>query len=110
MVRQSNTEILTDGDLKLAMETKIPLPEDQSEVENVISGKTDLSYTVAVEVVPQIALADFKAIKLEKIVADVSDLEVDEGVRRLAVHNRKNTARPEGAKAESSVCCIISFM
>ena len=59
------------------MEPKITLPEDKSEVESVISGKTDLSYTIAVEVVPKIALADFKAIKLEKIVADVSDADVD---------------------------------
>src|SRR5258708_22311299 len=101
MVRETNTKILTDRGLKLAMEPKIALPEDQSEVENVISGKTDLSYTVAVEVVPQIALADFKAIKLEKIVADVADLEVYEGGRRLAEQNRTYTARPEGAKAES---------
>ena len=109
MVRETNTKILTDRGLKLAMEPKITLPEDQSEVENVISGKTDLSYTVAVEVVPQIALADFKAIKLEKIVADVADLEVDEGVRRLAEQNRTYTARPEGAKAESGDRVIISF-
>src|SRR5216683_711082 len=109
MVRETNTKILTDRGLKLAMEPKITLPEDQSEVENVISGKTDLSYTVAVEVVPQIALADFKAIKLEKIVADVADLEVDEGVRRLAEQNRTYTARPEGATAESGDRVVISF-
>jgi trigger factor len=109
MVRETNTKILTDRGLKLAMEPKITLPEDQGEVENVISGKTDLSYTVAVEVVPQIALADFKAIKLERIVADVADLEVDEGVRRIAEQNRAYAARPEGAKAESGDRVIISF-
>jgi trigger factor len=109
MVRETNTKILTDRGLKLAMEPKITLPEDKSEVENVISGKTDLSYTVAVEVVPQIALADFKAIKLERIVADVADLEVDEGVRRIAEQNRAYAARPEGAKAESGDRVIISF-
>jgi trigger factor len=109
MVRETNTKILTDRGLKLAMEPKITLPEDKSEVENVISGKTDLSYTVAVEVVPQIVLADFKAIKLEKIVADIADLEVDEGVRRIAEQNRTYTARPEGAKAESGDRVIISF-
>jgi trigger factor len=109
MVRETNTKILTDRGLKLAMEPKITLPEDQGEVENVISGKTDLSYTVAVEVVPQIVLADFKAIKLEKIAADVADLEVDEGVRRIAEQNRAYTARPEGATAESGDRVVISF-
>jgi trigger factor len=109
MVRETNSKLLTDRGLKLAMEPKITLPEDTSEVDDVISGKTDLSYTISVEVVPQIALADFKTIKLEKLVADVTDLEVDEGVRRLAEQNRTYTARPEGAKAESGDRAIISF-
>jgi len=78
-------------------------------VENVISGKTDLSYTVAVEVVPQIALADFKAIMLEKLVADITDLDVDEAVRRLAEQNRTYTAKPEGAQAESGDRVVVSF-
>ena len=109
MVRETNSKIVTDRGLKLAMEPQVRLPEDQSEVEQVITGKTDLSYTIAVEVVPQIALADFKAIKLEKIVADVTDLDVDEGVRRLAEQNRTYAARPDGATAESGDRVTISF-
>ena len=84
LVRETNAKIVTDRGLKLAMDPKVTLPEDTVEVESVITGKTDLSYTMAVEVVPQIALADFKAIKLEKLVADVADADVDEGVRKIA--------------------------
>jgi trigger factor len=109
MVRETNAKIITDRGLKLAMEPRITLPEDTGEVEGVISGKTDLSYTVAVEVVPQIVLADFKTIKIEKVVADVSDLDVEEGVRRIAEQNRAYTARPEGSKAESGDRIVISF-
>jgi trigger factor len=109
MVRETNSKIVTDRGLKLAMEPQVSLPEDKGEVEQVITGKTDLSYTVAVEVVPQITLTDFKAIKLEKIVAEVTDLDVDEGVRRLAEQNRTYAARPDGAKAESGDRVIISF-
>src|SRR5579871_5985699 len=60
LVKETNAKIVNDHGLKLAMEPRITLPEDKEEVEKVISGKTDLSYTVAVEVVPQITLADFK--------------------------------------------------
>jgi trigger factor len=109
MVRETNSKIVTDRGLKLAMEPQVSLPDDKSEVEQVITGKTDLSYTMAVEVVPQITLADFKAIKLEKIVAEVTDLDVDEGVRRLAEQNRTYAPRPDGAKAESGDRVIISF-
>jgi trigger factor len=109
MVRESNAQIVTDRGLKLAMEPKITLPEDKGEVENVLSGNADLSYTVAVEVVPAIALPDFKTIKLEKMVAEVTDLDVDEAVRRLAEQNRTYTAKPEGAKAESGDRVVMSF-
>jgi len=109
MVRETNAKIITDRGLKLAMEPRITMPEDKGEVEDVISGKTDLSYTVAVEVVPQIKLADFKAIKLEKIVADIADLDVDEGIRRLAEQNRTYTAKPEGATAEMGDRVVMSF-
>src|SRR6266849_9284169 len=44
-----------------------------------------------------------------KIVTDVADLDVDEGVRRLAEQNRTYTARPEGARAESGDRVVISF-
>jgi trigger factor len=109
MVRETNAKIVTDRGLKLATEPRITLPEDSGEVENVISGKTDLSYTVAVEVVPQISLADFKAIRLERLVADVADSEVDDGIRRIAEQNRTYTARPEGARAESGDRVVASF-
>ena len=79
---------MTDRGLKLAMEPKTTLPEDRGEIEGVISGKTDLAYTVAVEVVPQIAIADFKSIELERLVADVADEDVEAALQRLAEQNR----------------------
>jgi trigger factor len=108
-VRETNAKIVTDRGLKLAMDPKVTLPEDTGEVENVISGKTDLSYTIAVEVVPQIALADFKAIKLERLVADVADAEVEEGINRIAEQNRPYKAKAEGGAAESGDRVIVSF-
>ena len=65
LVRETNAKIVSDRGLKLAMDPKITMTEDKDEIESVIEGKTDLAYTVAVEVVPPITLADFKSIKLE---------------------------------------------
>jgi trigger factor len=109
VVRETNSKIVTDRGLKLAMEPKTTLPEDQGEIEGVISGKTDLAYTVAVEVVPQIPIADFKSIELERLVADVADEEVDAALQRLAEQNRAFKARPGGGKAESGDRVVISF-
>ncbi len=59
-IRDTNTKIFTDGGFRLATEPKITMPTEQSEVEEVLSGKTDLTDTVAIEVVPTIQPADFK--------------------------------------------------
>lgn len=109
VVRETSSQVVTDRGLKLAMDPKITLPEEKEEIEGVISGKADLSYTVAVEVVPQIALADFKALKLEKLVADVTEEEVDAAVTRLAEQNRTFTERPAGGTAETGDRVVISF-
>jgi len=107
VVRETSSQIVTDRGLKLAMEPKITLPEDAGTIEGVINGKSDLSYTVAVEVVPQIALADFTAIKLERPVADVAEEDVDTALRSLAEQTRTYTAK--AGAAESGDRVTISF-
>jgi trigger factor len=109
LVRETNARIVSDRGLKLAMEPRVTLPEDKEEVESIIAGKVDFSYTVAVEVVPQITLADFKAVKLERIMAEVTDADIDDGIRRLAEQSRTYTPRPEGAKAETGDRVITAF-
>ena len=42
------------------------MPEEEDAVEELIDGKTDLAYTMALEIVPPITLADFKNIKLDQ--------------------------------------------
>jgi trigger factor len=56
-VREANSKIVTDNGLKLATEPKVVLPTEEGAIEGVIEGKTDLSYTVEMEIVPPITLA-----------------------------------------------------
>src|SRR5215475_3406841 len=53
LVRETNAKIVNDRGLKLAMEPRVTFPEDKDEVEKIIAVDGDLSYTMAVEVVPQ---------------------------------------------------------
>ena len=109
VVRETNGQIVIDHGLKLAMEPRTTLPEDKDEVENVINGKADLAYTLAVEVVPKIEIADFKSLELEKPVADVADTDVDAALQKLAEENRAYKARSEGGRAESGDRVMVSF-
>jgi trigger factor len=108
-VREANAKIVTDRGLRLVRDPQVTLPTDEKAVEQVIEGKSDLSYTVAIEVMPPIELADFKGLKLERPIAEVTDAEVDEAVNRLAEQNRPFAAKPEGAKAESGDRVVIDF-
>ena len=108
-IRDTNTKIFTERGFRLASEPKVTMPTEQKEVEELLSGKSDLTYTVAIEVVPPIALADFKSFKVEKPVVEVTDGDVDEAVKRIADQSRPYAAKAEGAKAETGDRLTISF-
>jgi trigger factor len=106
-VREANDKIVNEHGFKLATEPKVVLPTEEGTVEQVIAGKSDLAYTVEMEIVPPIALADFKTIKLERLVADVTDAEVDEALQALAEQNRP--FQPKAEAAEKGDRVTISF-
>lgn len=108
-IRDTNTQIFTDRGFRLATEPKITMPTEQKEVEELLAGKTDLTYTVAIEVVPTIQLADFKSFTVEKPVVDVSDADVDDAIKRIADQNKPYAAKEDGAKAETGDRVTISF-
>jgi trigger factor len=108
-IRDTNSQIFTERGFRLATEPKITMPTEQKEVEEILAGKSDLTYTVSVEVVPAIQLADFKNFTVEKPVAEVTDADVDEAIKRIADQSRTYAARGEGAKAESGDRVTISF-
>jgi trigger factor len=108
-VRETNAKIVSDRGLKLAMEPKVTLPTEQAEVESMIDGKADLAYTVALEVLPVIELADFGTIKLEKPVAEVEESEIEEAIARIAEQSRPFGDKGEATKAEQGDRLTISF-
>jgi trigger factor len=108
-IRDTNSQIFTERGFRLATEPKITMPTEQKAVEDILTGKSDLTYTVSIEVVPAIQLADFKSFTVEKPVAEVTDADVDEAIKRIADQNRGFAAKGEGAKAETGDRVTISF-
>jgi trigger factor len=102
-VREANEKIITEHGFKLARDPEVNLPTAEGEVEQMIAGKSDLAYTVALEILPRIELADFKAIKLEKPVADVTEEEVDQTIAKLAESNRPYLPKDGGAASGDRV-------
>jgi len=106
-VREANQKIVTDNGLKLATEPKVVLPQEEGAVEGIIEGKSDLAYTVEVEVVPPIELTDFKTVKLERLTAEVTDAEIDQALNAIAEQNRPFIAKTEAAQKGDRV--TVSF-
>jgi trigger factor len=110
VVRETNNQIFSERGFKLANEPKVTLPTEEKAIEAVLAGKADLDYTVAVEIIPPIALADFKTFAIEKMVADVTDKEVDDQIAKIAEQNRPYAPKADGAKAEKGDRVTISFL
>ncbi len=108
-VRDTNNQIVTERGYKLAADPKVTLPTEQDAVEKLISGESDLDYTMAVEIVPPIELTDFKTIKLTKLTSEVTDAEVDEALTRITEQNKPYSAKGEGEKAAKDDRVVISF-
>ena len=108
-IRDTNSQIFTERGFRLATEPKITMPTEQKAVEDILAGKSDLTYTVSIEVVPPIQLADFKSFTVEKPIAEVTDSDVDDAIKRIADQNRTYAAKGDGAKAESGDRVTISF-
>ena len=109
VIRELNAKIVSERGLKLAMEPKVTIPNEAIAVENVIGGQSDLAYTLALEILPKIELGDFKGIKLERQVAEVTDAQVNEALDRIAEQNRPFAAKGEGAKVEKGDRVVIDF-
>jgi trigger factor len=112
-VREANAQIVTERGFKLVRQPEVTLPTDQAAVEQVIEGKSDLAYTMAIEILPTIELADFKGIELERLNAEVTEPEIDEALAKIVEQSRpfaaKGEGEGEGAKAENGDNVTIDF-
>src|SRR4051794_31251570 len=109
-VNEANKKIIDDNGLRLAQEPKIDFPEDRTEVEKALSAEGDLAYTVNLEVLPKFEIGSFDDIALERMVVEVPDSEVEEGVSRMAERNRSFTPRAEGEAAQKGDKVTIDFI
>jgi trigger factor len=110
VVADANRKVVDDNGLKLAMQPKISFPEEAAEVEGVMAGKHDLAMTLALEVLPKVELKDVSEIKLEKLVAEVTDADVAEAIDRVAKQNRTYSDKAEGEAAADGDRVKVDFV
>ncbi|NQV61213.1 MAG: trigger factor [Alphaproteobacteria bacterium] len=100
-VNEATTETLEKHALKPAMQPKI-------EVVSFDEG-ADLEYTIQLEVMPEFEPMDFATLSLERVVAEISDEEIDERVNSLAQQFKEFTDGAEGQAAQDGDTVVIDF-
>lgn len=96
-MQAAQEQAFSENEIKPAMQ---PHPHvDDGLIERVVAGEADLEYDIHVEVLPEFEPADLSGLKLEKMVAEVSDEEVAEELQKLAEGNRRYEAK-DGAAEE----------
>jgi trigger factor len=106
-VNESSQKAVTDNSLKPASPPKVDLV---SAIEQVVDGKSDLEFTVKVDLMPDFDLADVSKLKLERLVGEVGDADIEEALRRLAEQSKTFTTRGEGAAAQNGDTVVIDFV
>lgn len=96
-VNSALQKTLEDNNLRPAMQPKV-------DIQTFEEGK-DFECTIAVEVLPEIVPGDFKAIKLERLVVEPGDAEVEEFLTRLS-EQQKTYEKAERAAANGDQVVI----
>lgn len=107
-IRETSNKAIVDRKERPAMMPDIQLAEGASEIESVVDGKADLAYEMSFEVLPDVNLTDFKELKLERLVADVEDEQLNEALQELAERNQTFAAE-EGREASDGDRVTIDF-
>jgi trigger factor len=105
-INQSSEQVLKEKEIKPATTPRVDFV---NALDNVIAGKADLAFTMKVDLMPDFALSNLSELKAERLVSDVSDDSVEEGLKRLADSQKTYTDKGEGAVAEKGDAITIDF-
>ncbi len=108
-IRETSNKAIKDRNERPAMMPDIALADGASDIENVVEGKADLAYEMSFEVLPEVKLADFGTLKLERLVAEVDDEQLQKALSDIAERNQ-SFASEEGRAAEEGDRVTIDFV
>jgi trigger factor len=89
-VEETSRKAISDRNERPAHQPNINFGEDKDEIERVLTGKSDLAYTLSFEILPQITITDLAALKLEREVAEVTEDAIDKAVADLVERSVKH--------------------
>lgn len=106
-VAESSAKAVQDRDERPAVQPDISLAQDQQEIEKIMSGNADLSYTLSFEVLPKIEVTDLAKLKLERPVAEVTEEEIANAIDQIL--EESTTFEDKDGAAEEGDQVVIDF-
>jgi trigger factor len=108
-VNEANRKIVEDHELRLALEPKIVVPDENKDLEKLFEAQSDFVFTVALEVLPKIEVHGLGDIEIERLTVEVSPNDIDTVLARLAENNRSYTPKGDDAAAEAGDRVNLNF-
>ena len=102
--------VLAERNLKPAYQPEVTLPQDETEVNAIMDGKSDLAFSLAFEVIPDFEVLDHSGVELVRHTVEVSEDHIGETLKRLSSQQRAFEAKAEGAAAEKGDKLSINFV
>jgi trigger factor len=101
-ISDSSQKLLSDRGLR---------PAGQPRIE-ILSGadKGDLEFSMAVELIPDIKVMDFKGVKLDRLTVDIPDAEIEQAIERAAQRYRKTQPLVAARPAQKDDVAVIDFV
>ena len=95
MIDETSRKAISERNERPAQQPNINLSEDKDEIERVLSGQSDLAFTMSYETLPKFAITDLSALKLEREVADVADEAINKALEELVERAVRYEAEPD---------------
>ncbi|MCW2394916.1 MULTISPECIES: trigger factor [unclassified Sphingobium] len=102
-IREGVEKVIAENKLRPAMQPSVELTADYED------GK-DAEVKVALEILPEVPAPKIEGIKLERLVVDVTDEQIDEAVGRLAAQSQRYEDAPTTAKAKEGDQVVMDFV
>jgi len=101
-VREGLDKIIADNKLRPAMQPEVELSDDYTE------GK-DTEIKIALEVLPVVPAPSIDGLKLERLIVEASEAQVDEAVKRLAEQSQRFSDAPKSHKAAAGDQVVMDY-
>lgn len=102
VIQETVAKTLTDNELRPAMQPKIEITQ--------FDEGGDLEYTIAVELIPEIAPVDFASIKLERMVVETEEKDIESTLERLSEVHKTAEKVKRARKAKKGDVAVIDFL